>query len=409
MMTKVRFPKRLTALILALALLLPVWALPATAEPDVFFACTDNTILALEQQYMPMYSSGVLYAPTRAISNGTGIAVTYTQRLDVLSLTKEGVTLVFDLAGQRAYDEDQIYPVTVVQSGSVYYVPVAFVTDYFGLTYSTPSTIYGSMLRLHVSSKASDDAAFISTNAARLATLYNTYMSSNPSPLPPVTGDDPSVSPSPPPSPPANVKVAYLSFDDGPHAGITDQILDVLDEFNVKATFFLLGSNLLSNPNAIRRMDATGHVVALHSYTHDHKKFYSSGEAMIAELEKTNDILEDITHTRARLLRVPYGSVPHMTPELCEAMSEGGYRFWDWNIDSGDTSKGCSTERIETETIQYLKNMAAAKEVAIVLFHEKEITLKALPKILRYMIEEGYEFRVITESEEANNFRKYTK
>ena len=220
--------------------------------------------------------------------------------------------------------------------------------------------------------------------------------------LPPAS-PSPSPTPSAPPSPPVRV---YLTFDDGPIKDLSDKILDTLDQYGVKATFFLLGENLGGNEDAVRRMVGSGHAIGLHSYTHKKNVFYKSPENMLAELKRENDQLELITMQRTRLVRTPYGSWPNMNKELCQAMTEGGYRFWDWNIDPGDAYAGATAAKVSSKVIADLQAFRSSKP-PIILLHEREATLAALPAILDFMTSKDYIFVVFNPSDPPINQMKY--
>jgi peptidoglycan/xylan/chitin deacetylase (PgdA/CDA1 family) len=131
--------------------------------------------------------------------------------------------------------------------------------------------------------------------------------------------------------PSKNKKVAYLTFDDGPNS-VTPEILDILNRYNVKAVFFVVGKNIYNYDSIMRRIYAEGHVVGLHSYTHVKNVFYASPEAMLKELTDCNAALYKTIKKRTRLVRTPYGSKPDLTAAERDTLAENGYRFWDWNV-----------------------------------------------------------------------------
>ena len=103
-------------------------------------------------------------------------------------------------------------------------------------------------------------------------------------------------------------KTVYLTFDDGPSDRITPKILDVLDSENVKATFFIVGRQAERRGYLIRREAESGHTVAVHSYTHEYKDIYSSPRALLADIDRCNDVIEKYTGRRAAVYRFPGGS-----------------------------------------------------------------------------------------------------
>lgn len=189
--------------------------------------------------------------------------------------------------------------------------------------------------------------------------------------------------------------VAYLTFDDGP-ASSTEEILDILQVYNAKATFFMIEPQIHKYPDAMLRMRDEGHALASHSVSHKLKVFYQSTEQMILEMETTVQTIKETTGVESRLIRVPFGSVPHMTKEQKAIMAEHGFKLWDWNVDSRDWSfkDGSYIEY----TIAQLEKLRSRKKSPVILLHDLHSTAAHLPRLLSYMVEQGYEFHVIDSS-----------
>ena len=109
------------------------------------------------------------------------------------------------------------------------------------------------------------------------------------------------------------MKVAYLTVDDGP-TNNTNKLLNTLDQYHAKATFFMLNGNMNSYQNAVKRMVQDGHAVGSHSVTHDKNKFYRSPSSAVGEMITTRNTIKKITGVTSNLMRTPYGSVPFMKP-----------------------------------------------------------------------------------------------
>ncbi|MDR2671339.1 MAG: polysaccharide deacetylase, partial [Oscillospiraceae bacterium] len=396
----------LTAL-LCVTLLLVGGGPLAAAEPAVYFTAVGYTILPLADGAMPITSGVTLYAPHRVFTNGTGIFSSIMYQPHYLSLFGPNRSLTFDIERSVSFDQDRMYSDALIYRGGTYYVPVDAVCEYFGLTYAVLDTAYGKLLRIRLPSTAQDDAAFLNAAADTLERRYREYVNPpTPTPAPtPTPGSmlpaapPPVVSPTPTPTP-TPTRVVYLTFDDGPKRdGSTERILDTLTEYDVRATFFLLGTNMHVNEDSIRRMVGTGHAIGLHSYTHKREEFYASPEAMIDELTRTNDALYEAAMIRTRLVRTPYGSHPYLTPELRETMSDNGYRFWDWNVDPQDSVGKPTKEGIYAAAVEGLEKTQKEQKPAVVLLHDKHTTADTLPMLLDYLVAQGYTFRVITESE----------
>ncbi|MDR3207031.1 MAG: polysaccharide deacetylase [Oscillospiraceae bacterium] len=405
--------KRFLLFCLCAALLLGGLGFRAEAAPgEVFFAAVDYEVLPLADAGMPYRSAaGVVYAPLSVLTvSATGIFSSQTDTGRLVTLFAPGnKILTFDLDAGLAYDSEKQYAYRAIRLDGRALLPMDAVCSYFNLSYGVLTSEYGPLLRLRVRTQQNTDDNFLYTVKATLADRYQKYVAAHtpdvstpPSGAPPTPPSAP-----PPPTPTPAPRIVYLTFDDGPTSGNTDGILDLLDQYGVKATFFVLGTNMRKNEKSIRRMVGSDHVVGLHSYTHQKELFYASSAAMLDELERTNDLLARLTMTRTRLVRVPYGSNPHMTEALCEAMSDAGYRFWDWNLDGDQTSR----KTPEAIAAGVISDLQSANQVwpAIILLHDREATVKALPAILQYMTNQNYTFVTCTESERPYNYKKWIK
>ena len=200
-------------------------------------------------------------------------------------------------------------------------------------------------------------------------------------------------------------KVAYLTFDDGPSETVTPMILDVLKEKGVNATFFVLGQAVDSNDNTkaiIKRMAAEGNAIGNHSYTHNYKNLYPnnivSPTNCMDEIERTNSslkaILGDKFYTRA--LRFPGGHMSWRGMDALDAIiAEKDYHQVDWNALNKDAE---GKEKNADELVEVFKTTLGTREKALILMHDKkgkEETAKALPAIIDYLKEQGYEFKTI--------------
>lgn len=190
-------------------------------------------------------------------------------------------------------------------------------------------------------------------------------------------------------------KAAYLTIDDGP-TEVEHELLDLLASYNAKATFFMLEPYMKKYPDAVKRIVDEGHVPALHGVTHNAKKFYRSKETVLQEMNQAQKTLEKLTGYRATLIRTPYGSSPKMTPEYNQAVKDSGYQLWDWNVDSRDW-KYTDGSFVEY-SIQQIEKLAEKGEDPIILLHSKRSTVEHLPKLLDYLVEQGYSFEVLDAS-----------
>ena len=193
-----------------------------------------------------------------------------------------------------------------------------------------------------------------------------------------------------------NGKVIYLTFDDGP-GKYTGQLLDVLAKYNVKATFFVINNGYAST---LRRIVNEGHSIGLHTASHSYKNIYASEDAFFADLEKMQSVIRNATGVTTYLMRFPGGSSntvssfnPGIMTRLAAAVEDRGYRYFDWNVSSGDAGGTTSTEKVYQNVI----NGVQKRNVSIVLQHDiKSYSVAAVEKIILWGLENGYTFLPLT-------------
>lgn len=186
-------------------------------------------------------------------------------------------------------------------------------------------------------------------------------------------------------------KTAWLTFDDGPSARVTPAILDVLDRYNVKATFFILGQEAAKRPEILKRLVDSGHTVGNHTWSHVAKTLYGSPEGFFEEIEKTGAFLEKFTAAKVRLVRAPYGPWGNFKSGHYEGMKKRGLRLVNWNVVCGD---GRSSKIPVEDMVEEVGDGAENKNEIVVLMHDsasKEQTARALPRIIEFLRSEGYD------------------
>lgn len=199
-----------------------------------------------------------------------------------------------------------------------------------------------------------------------------------------------------------NHKVVYLTFDDGPTAK-TDQLLNILDQYDAKATFFMLGANMKNHPSAVKRMVNEGFGVGLHGVSHDKQKFYSAKKAPVKEMTEDQQILHNITGVDSTLIRVPYGSIPYLTVEMRALLEEHAFKIWDWNVDSNDWK--LKDQRFVQKTIEDIENHEQAGIAPVVLLHDKASTIDELPQLLSYLQQHDYKMKKIANDKTPLTFQ----
>ena len=203
---------------------------------------------------------------------------------------------------------------------------------------------------------------------------------------------------------PANNKtgVIYLTFDDGPSSTITAKVLNILKEKGVKATFFVINHSDDLN-HLIKREDAEGHMVALHSYTHNYKTIYTSKDAYFNDLKKISDKVKSIIGKEPKVIRFPGGTSNTVSRKynkgimsyLAKEVVNRGYHYFDWNVSSGDAGGAKTKENVYNNVVNGLRYNRAN----VVLMHDYENnykTLNALSDIIDYGLRNNYKFETIT-------------
>ncbi|WP_051287176.1 polysaccharide deacetylase family protein [Paenibacillus taiwanensis] len=185
-------------------------------------------------------------------------------------------------------------------------------------------------------------------------------------------------------------KVAYLTFDDGPNSH-TGEILDVLKQNNIKATFFMLGDNMRDNPDQVKRMFEEGHYPGLHSMTHNFAKLYKSGSSknFIDEFTEAQGIVKEVTGFNPILIRAPYGSAPQIKEGFRTDIANAGFKMWDWTLDTLDWKYANNPSAILAQVKATL-----TEDTEVILMHDRKQTLNQLQQVIDYIRSEGYEFEV---------------
>ncbi|MBR3973289.1 MAG: polysaccharide deacetylase family protein [Oscillospiraceae bacterium] len=190
-------------------------------------------------------------------------------------------------------------------------------------------------------------------------------------------------------------KVIYLTFDDGPSA-YTEDLLEVLREYDVKVTFFVCNTDRV---DLLKQIAEDGHAIGIHTVSHDYKTIYASEEAYFADLFGMQKIIEDHTGIKTTLVRFPGGGSntvsrfnPGIMTRLAQALHDMGFQYFDWNVDSDDAGRSKTTKKV----LKNVKKGVEEVDVAIVLQHDvKKYSVKAVEDIILWGLEEGYEFRAL--------------
>lgn len=189
------------------------------------------------------------------------------------------------------------------------------------------------------------------------------------------------------------IKQIALTFDDVPDPRFTGKVLDVLKEYDVKATFFAVGDRAKKHPDLVKRIHDEGHSIGNHSYNHAQLNKLSL-DKFKSQIERTNTILKSLTGVNPRLIRPPYGDI---NEEQLQWARKNGYKVVNWNVDSLDW-KGLNKEEVKKNVL------SAVGPGAIVLQHagggvgsDLNGTVEALPDIITELRNRGYSFVTLPE------------
>lgn len=210
------------------------------------------------------------------------------------------------------------------------------------------------------------------------------------------------------PKPAADSKVCYLTFDDGPRASGTEEVIATLDRYGVKATFFLVGEFMTYYPAQVRALVNAGHVLGSHSMSHVYAEIYASGEAMKKDVTAWMDLYQSITGEAytAGLYRFPGGSTCYQIKnnnnrgELLAALDELDFSAFDWTALNNDRAYGDKPadqpldEYMKETLMQTVANVErGGKKPLIILVHETSPETRAqLGWMVEYLLDKGYTF-----------------
>lgn len=193
-------------------------------------------------------------------------------------------------------------------------------------------------------------------------------------------------------------KVAFLTFDDGPSPH-TPYILDILKKYNIKGTFFVLGTSVKNYPEFLKKEVELGHSIGNHTYSH--KIRYSGAytpEAFVQDVKRCDNAIKEVLGQdfKTNLVRFPGGSFKHKSYET--ALLNSGFKHIDWNVENGDARR---LNVPKEELINNVKEEIVGHNKVVILMHDsatKETTVQALPEIIEYLKSQGFEFGIISQN-----------
>lgn len=195
-----------------------------------------------------------------------------------------------------------------------------------------------------------------------------------------------------------NGRVIYLTFDDGP-GPYTLELLDLLKQYGVKATFFVTGRG---SQGELWRMYKEGHSIGMHTLTHDYESIYASEEAFFSDLYGIQDLIYRETGTKPTLMRFPGGGSNLVSSynegimtRLTQAVQDAGFQYFDWNVDSNDAGGALRKETVAANVIDGVQN----QRISIVLQHDiHDFSVAAVEEIIVWGLNNGYRFLPLTQN-----------
>ena len=177
-------------------------------------------------------------------------------------------------------------------------------------------------------------------------------------------------------------KHVAITFDDGPSTNFTPQILELLESYNAKATFFCIGKHIEMHPELIKKITAQGHTIGNHSYSHSSYFDFFGKQKVKDEIAKTDNLVRSIIHKKMNLFRPPYGIT---NPAIAKAIKHTKHHVIGWNIRSLDTVKSDEQQILNRIT----KHISPG---SVILLHDTmEITVVVLEQLLLFLQQNGYQ------------------
>ncbi len=309
---------------------------------------------------------GITYIPLSKVVEKLG--VTIRQEGDTLTIYRQDITISLKIMQEKAFLEvkGRLSDNYAYIRDKTVYVPVLYLVDYLGF----------------------DVEVLYDIRCIRIITKKDILLAGQ------VAEDILNPKPVAKQSPEADrtddkgYKTAYLTFDDGLDSKVTPQVLDILKQYDIKATFFILGNSVSKHKDILNRIIEEGHNIGNHTYTHKKEIIYTDVIKFSEELDRTTKAIYDAVGIKTKLFRPPYGAPYIRSKEYKDALSD--YKVVLWNVDSMDSRiKGIKSSEIVAAVKSQLKN----KNNAIILFHStsaREETAKALPEVIQYLIDNGF-------------------
>ena len=195
-------------------------------------------------------------------------------------------------------------------------------------------------------------------------------------------------------------KKVYLTFDDGPDSVVTPLILDTLDSYGIKATFFVVGTEIEKYPEILRDTAERGHSIGNHTFNHRYQGIYSGKNSLLESIRQNEETIFRITGKRPQMVRDPGGAV-RKSESAKKFLAEKGYRLVDWNVESYDSRKPYLTA---TEIIEKIRQQSLQEDLwpeMIIIMHDGKghmATARALPTVIDMLQNQGFQFEALKQT-----------
>ncbi|MGL6175017.1 MAG: polysaccharide deacetylase family protein [Cellulosilyticaceae bacterium] len=358
--------KILLVMIILVTVLCPTMTY-ASKKSDVLIAVNDELIEFTEGKGESI--GNITYVPLREFAQAMGVTVAWDEEKKEIELEKEKKKVYLNTQDKYLMEKGkEKIPFDMVEEDGTTLIPARTLAEYF--EYVVKYMKEDRVLRVIDSAATLSDKEF--SQKYQEAILKH------------------------------NARVVYLTFDDGPN-DYTLKILEILDQYNMKATFFMLDDRMKARPEVVEKVLEKGHAIGLHGVSHEKDIFYTGLNTPLNEMNKANATLEEITGKRSALVRMPYGSVPYLTNGQYNNLVNYGYRIWDWHVDSRDwASKEPYTPY--NSVVNQLKE--TTEDMPVVLFHDRKNTIAVLEMVVEWMNESGYTSECITKNMKPKTFKK---
>ncbi len=191
-------------------------------------------------------------------------------------------------------------------------------------------------------------------------------------------------------------KTVYLTFDDGPSEN-TLMILDILEKYDIKATFFMSGGESDYTKSIMKKVADAGHTIGIHSISHEYETVYASVESFLEDMNNTYNCIYEATGVKPQIMRFPGGSINNYNrlvyPQIIAEVTRRGFVYYDWNVSGEDATSHATWTSIYNNVLDGIKSNSTDR--AIVLLHDsgdKYTTVTTVEDIIIALKEDGYSF-----------------